>query len=43
MSNNAIRLNGFSNNSGVVDNHITVRGSSFLFAVCAIMGKLVLH
>jgi bacteriorhodopsin len=38
MGNSAILYNGFQNNSGAVDSHITVRGSSFLFAVCAIMG-----
>lgn len=40
MGNNALNLNGFSNNSGSVDNHITVRGSNWLFTVCAVMGKL---
>jgi hypothetical protein len=38
MGNEAVYINGFSNNSGTVDNHITIRGSDFLFAVCAIMG-----
>jgi bacteriorhodopsin len=39
MGNDAVYVNGFSNNSGTVDNHITIRGSDFLFAVCAIMGE----
>ena len=37
MGNDAVNVNGFSNNSGVTDNHITSRGSSWYFAVCAIM------
>lgn len=39
MVNEAVYVNGFSNNSGVVDNHITERGSSWLYAACAILGK----
>ena len=37
--NEAVRVNGFVNQSGAVDNHITERGSSWLYAVCAIMGE----
>lgn len=37
MGNRALDINGFSNRSGVTDNHITVRGSNWLWAVTAVM------
>lgn len=38
MSNDAVRTNGFTNPSGTAENHITGRGSNWLYAVCAVMG-----
>lgn len=37
MGNNALVANGFTNNSGTTDNHITTHGSDWYFAVCAVM------
>ncbi|KAL9621740.1 MAG: hypothetical protein Q9160_003858 [Pyrenula sp. 1 TL-2023] len=37
MGNNALNANGFTNASGMTDNHITVRGSDWYWAVCAVM------
>jgi bacteriorhodopsin len=36
MGNDALRVNGFSN-TVTVNNHITVRGSDWYWAVCAVM------
>ena len=36
MVNNAVQVNGFTN-TVTTDNHITAAGSSFYFAVCAVM------
>lgn len=33
-----MQVNGFTNNSGTTDNHITSRGSDWYFTVCAVMG-----
>jgi bacteriorhodopsin len=37
MGNDAVNVNGFTN-TVMTDNHITSAGSSFYFAVCAVMG-----
>ena len=37
MVNKATQINGFTNNSGTTDNHITPRGSDWYFTVCAVM------
>jgi bacteriorhodopsin len=36
MGNGALKANGFTN-TVTVDNHITVRGSDWYWAVCAVM------
>lgn len=37
MPNQALNINGFTNESGTTDNHITTHGSDWYWAVCAVM------